>query len=142
MRQMRKIKFVMNFFAISVLSMLCVKAKAQATFNLDNTISGIKFYHQIVQCNGNNVVFLKFENTTTQNVTITFIQVFDTQIEKGVASFKGSKKLLLLPGIIMQEGCDDKVHPDFVLTASDVTPAYLAKILAFSFSNITVVTAQ
>ena len=142
MRKIRKMKFVLNFSAIFILSVLCIKATAQSSFNLDNTTSGIKLYHQIVQCNGSDVVFLKFENTTTQNVTITFIQVFDTQIEKGVASFKGSKKLLLLPGIIMQEGCDDKVHPDFVLTASDVTPAYLAKILAFSFSNITVVTAQ
>ena len=142
MRKIRKMKFVLNFSAIFILSVLCIKATAQSSFNLDNTTSGIKLYHQIVQCNGSDVVFLKFENTTTQNITISFNQVFDTQLEKGIVGFKGVKKILLLPGVTLQANCEDKTHPECIVTALDASPAYSAKLLAFSFANINVVTMQ
>lgn len=136
---MRKMKFVLNFFAISILSVLSVEVTAQTTFNLDNTINGIKFYHQIVQCNGSNVVFLKFENTTNQNVTISFNLVFDTQLEKGLSDFKSVKTILLKSGATLQTNCEDKSHPECIVTVLDASSAYLAKILAFSFANIIVV---
>ncbi|MGZ8544238.1 MAG: hypothetical protein ACXWV0_03035 [Flavisolibacter sp.] len=107
-------------------------------WQLDATIDGVSFYHSIVQCNGSNVVLLKFENKNNYPVKVTWKEVFTTQIETKKEGFSGSKELVLAKGTTLPVACSDAADKKKIIRSSDVSPAYVAEISAFEFSKITV----
>lgn len=136
---MKKMKFLLISFVVVALSIVTLKSQAQTNWTLDQTVGGVEFYHQITQCNGYTVVFLKFNNTTGHNVSISWKEVFDTQVETGVLGWRGPKQMILIPGTTLRDNCTDTNHPECLIVPLDVSPAYPALIRAFAFANITVV---
>ena len=131
---------------IILFSILCMTAsislKAQTNWTQDQTLNGVKCYHKIEQCNGVNVVFLKFDNTTNGILYISWKEVFNTQLENNIEGWKGVKQMTLAPGVTEQSNCSDNRTPSCLLVPLDASPAYPAVISNFSFSNLSVTSTQ
>lgn len=138
---MKKMKLVLTSFVLLTLSFLNLESQAQSNWTLDQSVKGVEFYHQLTQCDGNTVVFLKFKNTTNQNVLITWNEVFGTQLKTGVSGWKGSKQLVLSPGTTLQANCTDLTHPECLVVSLDIAPTHKSLIRSFAFANITVAKA-
>jgi hypothetical protein len=139
---MKTIKLLSISFVVLAMCLVSLKTQAQDNWRLDQTMEGIDFYHQIAQCNGDSVVFLKFVNSNSHNVSITWTEVFDTQTETGVLGFRGTRQIILTPGTTLQVDCADTNHPECLIVALDVTPTHKVVIRSFAFANITVVNLQ
>lgn len=134
---MKNMKLLSIF--LLVLCLMSIKSQAQDNWSYDQTVDGIDFYHQIAQCNGDSVVFLKFINSTNHNVLISWTGVFDTQTETGVLGWRGTKKMILTPGTTLQVDCADTNHPECLIGFFDVTPTHKVVIKSFAFAKIMVV---
>ena len=109
-----------------------------AEWILHSTIRNVDFYYRISDCNGNNVVFLKFNNRNGKEVKISWKEIFKTQFDTQKEGFKGTKQLSLPPGETAASDCASSSVKQCIVFASQVTPAYNAEIRQFSFKNITV----
>lgn len=137
---MKNMKLLSVF--LLVLCLIGIKSQAQDNWSHDQTADGIDFYHQIAQCNGDSVVFLKFVNSNSHNVSITWTEVFDTQTETGVLGFRGTRQIILTPGTTLQVDCADTNHSECLIVPLDVTPTHKVVIRSFAFANTTVVNSQ
>src|SRR5262245_57752092 len=75
---------------------------------LDTTVGNVDCYHQVTDCNGKKVVFLKFNNKNNYKVTITWKEVFVTkQVPQKQDGAFGQKQLVITPGETSQTDCTD-----------------------------------
>ncbi len=132
-----KIK-LLYLIALAIMTAASEKTNAQTLWTLSQTVSNVDFYYSMNVCASDTVVFLKFENNNTGNVTITWDEVFETQAGPGIVGFYGPKVLTLAPGITEQVDCVATIYPDCLILTSEVSPAYPAVILSFGFANVTV----
>ena len=105
---------------------------------LDKTVNHVDCYYLLTECGGKKVVLLKFNNKNTYKVKVTWKEVFDTQLQKGVAGFRGKKQLLIAPGETFASGCADSKNKELLVLPADVIPTYAAEIVAFEFNDIQV----
>lgn len=108
------------------------------TWVFDKTVQNVDLYHMITACEGQKVVFLKFNNRNMYKVKISWKEVFVTQMEKAREGFRGMKQLILPPGETAQSDCTDVKNKECLIVASQVSPAYPAEIIQFEFKNINV----
>ena len=123
-------------FALLLCCLLSLKLKAQTSWIADQTTGGISFYHRFSICNGDSVVLLKFINTTERALVVRWNELFNTQLETGISGWRGIKQLVLQPGVTSSENCDELLFPACVIKRTDISPAYKASFISFSFTNI------
>jgi hypothetical protein len=117
-------------------------ANKQAVINwkLDTTVNGVDFYHAIVDCNSEKVVFLKFHNKNNKATKVYWNESF--VVQKNTTQKQGpfkQKQLTLLPGEMSQTNCNQVRVKELLTYPDQTTPVYDAHILNFSFQNIKVV---
>ncbi len=109
----------------------------------DKSVGNVDFYHKISNCQGQNVVFLKFENNNKHNVKISWKEVFVTQQEEAKKEgFKSEKKLTLIPGQTEASGCEDTINKACIILPEQAFPTHKVAILQFEFKDITVNTSN
>jgi len=106
---------------------------------LDTTVEGVKCYYKFTTChNGEDtIIFLRFDNTNSNSVMISWEETFKTQKEESVVGIQGTKKMELSKGKTKNISCDNGesllyVHP------SDANQTYSVQILDFKFTNVKV----
>lgn len=119
-----------NLFAISTFS--------DEGWKLDKTVNNVNCYYKLIECNGLNTVFLKFDNKNKYSVKILWKEVFTTQAENSKEGSQGQKELILPTGITMPLSCTDEANKKNIILASQINPAYVAKIKQFEFKDISV----
>lgn len=112
-------------------------ASAQ-TWTLAQTIDSVDLFYSITTCGSDRVVFLKFVNNKSNNVTVNWSEVFDTQLAQNVTGYSSPKQLNIAPGVTKQANCSSTATPECIIRGGDVNPTYIAVILSFKFTNITV----
>lgn len=118
-----------------------IKATA-VDWQLDATVSEVKFYHAIITCDGAKAVLLRFDNQNKFPVSVSWREVFSTQMDVKVEGSKGLKELTIPTGVTMPSSCNDQALRLAVITKFDVQPHYIADILAFGYKDITVKKAK
>lgn len=108
---------------------------------LQQTVSNVDFYYMLANCDGKNVVLLKFNNKNNHKVKIAWKEVFTTQFEKGVEGINGQKQLIIDVGETFSAGCHDKKIQELIILPAQVKPTYLAQVQALAFKNISVTAA-
>ena len=110
-------------------------------WQLNATESGVKCYYRLTECNGQKLVFLKFENTNRKAVSISWNESFVAKEDKTAAkqSSFGIKEMELLPGIIEAVSCESAdMQGKLITRPRQTTPVYRANIISFSFTNVIV----
>jgi len=109
-------------------------------WQLDKTVNGVQFFYAIAACNGKNgdVVFLKMNNKNAYAVEVLWKEVFQTQMEKEVESYRGEKKIILQPGETFESDCSNATHKELLIIAQQAFPTYLATISKFNYKEISV----
>ncbi len=106
---------------------------------IDTTLNKVVFYHKLVLCGDKKAVLLKFDNQNGFNVNISWNETLGTKQLPGlIESTFGIKKLLIKPGIIAPTDCTDSQNSILVILPNSVNPTFIADILSFNFSNITI----
>ena len=129
----RTTKRLLLLFSLLLLS---IGSYAQG-YTLDTTSGGVECYHQLSQCNGNTVVMLKFNNTNTSSVTISWKQLFATTEFPAITQGYKDRQLVLAPGETVAIDCNDAAHIACIIGPDDVSPAYIAVITQFAFKDVT-----
>ena len=109
-----------------------------ADWILDTTVNGVEFYHSIQECNGKQVVLLKFNNKNSMPVKVSWKELFTTQVEAKAAGGAGQKELVIPKGVTVPASCTDAVNKKNIILSSEVSPAYVAQIKGFSYKDILV----
>lgn len=118
-----------------------IKQSGAAAINwkLDATLSGVEFYHAIMECNGRNVVFLRLNNKNNYKVAVSWKEEFATrQLENRTAGHSGRKQMVLFPGETLQENCSSTQCEDCLIVPEKAIPSYKADIIDFAYKDITV----
>jgi hypothetical protein len=105
---------------------------------LDASIGNVDFYHAITLCNGEKVVFLKFNNKNSYPVKANWKEVFKIKSGESKDGFNGKKELILAPGITTPNDCSDKANKKSIILPSEIDPALVTEILDFNFKEVTV----
>jgi hypothetical protein len=109
-----------------------------AAWILDTTVNGVEFYHSIQECNGKQVVLLKFNNKNSASVKVSWKELFTTQVEAKAPGGAGQKELVIPKGVTMPANCTDAVNKKNIILSSEVSPAYVAEIKGFAYKDILV----
>ncbi len=136
----------LNYFMILSFMFLCSNSFAQGRIHLpdkqgswvfDKTVSNVDMYHMIDECNGKNVIYLKFENKNKFKVQINWKEVFVTsQVAAKTESFDGEKKLLLPAGQVMTTYCGETINQACLILAEKAIPHYKADFRNFEFKDV------
>jgi len=110
----------------------------QVQWVLGQTVSNVNFYYSIETCGADTIVLLKFENTNSQPVTVSWNEQFDTQLYQQAIGYYGTKTLVLPTGITEDTNCASVTIPECIIFPNEVDPSYFAEIAAFSFVAINV----
>lgn len=125
-------------FTIIYINLFAISTYSDEGWKLDKTVNNVNCYYKLTECNGMDVVFLKFDNKNKYGVKISWKEVFTTQSENSKEGSQGRKELVLQSGITMPSGCTDGANKKNITLASQINPAYVAKIQKFEFKDITV----
>ena len=107
---------------------------------LDKSIDNVDFYYSITTCNGESVVFLKFDNKNTYDVKISWEESFiTTQVKEKRNGFNGVKNLVLHRGITAQEDCENIRYKECFILPVQVNPAYKPIVEVFEYKSIQVI---
>ncbi|NTW26472.1 MAG: hypothetical protein HGA37_17370 [Lentimicrobium sp.] len=105
----------------------------------DKSVSNVDLYYMIGECNGEKVIFLKFDNKNNYSVKITWIEAFtDKTFNSVVENFNGAKQLTLPPGVTSQDGCNAIAHPECLINMNTVDPTHPVDPLNLEFKDVTV----
>ncbi|WP_181304439.1 hypothetical protein [Rufibacter sp. XAAS-G3-1] len=104
-------------------------------------VKGVKIYYQINTCEKQSVVFLKFNNTNSKKVSVTWKEAFYTkQVPEEKDSHKGTKQLTLPPGETSQSDCSAVRIKECITFSHEAIPTYIADITEFKIKDIHVTT--
>jgi hypothetical protein len=147
---MKKV-FFKGISILGFLLLLAINAHAQARSDkkgwvFDKTVDGVDFYHKITNCEGNKLVFLKFENKNAFNVTVSWKETFIVEQEERFRTknsgkserFSAQKSLVLSPGIMFESDCLAAKHMELVARPIPLSPADETEVMQFSFMEIKV----
>ena len=122
--------FVSLAFSISAL------AQSSTEWILDATVSNVKCYHMITQCNGENAVLLKFENERSATTKISWDCTYTTNLSQPSVNPEGRQSIHLKWGVNAASDCAGG-NTVLYLKASHID-ASCTQISQFDFSNITI----
>ena len=135
-------KLYLAFFAILLMA-ASANASLQntttidSTWTLDTTVNNVDCYYKFIVCGNDNLVYLRFDNKNSSQVSITWIDVVSTQHEANVESFVGNKVLTLDVGESPEYTCSSSLNSTIVIP-SKIHPAYKASIAEYKFNVISV----
>jgi hypothetical protein len=135
---MKPIRKLLLAFIVLALATINERVQGQVTWTLSQTVSQVDCYYSLTVCDGKSAVFLKFVNNNAQSVTISWDEVFSTQMRTNAPGNPGAKQLFLPPGTTAPSGCADTGLPACIILGGDVSPTYVADISAFNFVNVSV----
>jgi hypothetical protein len=108
---------------------------------LEMSTGNVDLYYQIGECDGQKVIFMKFENRNNHEVEITWKEtVHDNFSKSHITGFYGEKQLVLAPGQLVQADCTSSICQECITRSVDVTPTHLVEIKEFSFTEVSVST--
>ena len=107
-------------------------------WKLDATINNVSFYHALSECNGRKIAFLKFDNKNNVTTSVSWKETVKTQLRAEEKAIRGEQRLSLPPGETFETSCAGTVCKACVILPEQVNPTYLAQIVDFSFTDITV----
>lgn len=135
-----KTKIITVLACITVLMLRAIEpANAQVAWTFSQTVNSVEFYYSIQECDGDNVVFLKFVNNNSGIVTANWTEVFDTQAGPGQVGHFGQRQMLLAPGVTAQTDCSAITCPECLIVCEEMMTTYKALINGFSLDDITVI---
>lgn len=119
---------------------LPAKQNSAAVWQLDATINGVQCYHQLADCDGKKVVFLKFTNKTNASVKLSWKEVFEKKYDKTLKTEGpfAEKQLKLAGGETVQADCNGVNNSNLIARPLQTTPVYEGEITKFNFKDIQV----
>jgi len=106
---------------------------------LERSTDNVDFYYRIGECDGQKVVFMKFENRNFHEIEISWKETIQDNVSKSqITGFYGEKHLLLAPGQVLQSDCSSSICQECITRPADVAPTHLVEIKEFSFSEVSV----
>lgn len=109
------------------------------SWTLQTTVENVNFYYQIVDCDDNSVILLKFDNKNDFDVKVYWKQIIGTeQVPNTTQESVQQFEVVLNSGVTAPEGCTDQTLENLVIMPFEVDPTYLAEITNFSFSSISI----
>ncbi|MGZ5247013.1 MAG: hypothetical protein ACXWV5_08230 [Flavitalea sp.] len=116
-----------------------VPSNAQNNWQLKKTVDGVQCYSAIVSCNGNPAVLLRFVNTNSSEVKVSWKDAFQIQeSEEKTEAFYGSRELNLPPGETSASGCTEVKNKKCLILPGDAIPTHKVTIKDFEFREISV----
>jgi hypothetical protein len=105
----------------------------------DGSMNNVDFYYRIAQCEGRQVVFLKFENRNEYHVEITWKEsFFDKIIGQRITGIYGQKQLVLTPGQVLEADCLSGDCKECITRSADVVHTHVVQIGEFNFLEVSV----
>ena len=106
---------------------------------LDKSVSNVDLYYKISECNGEKVIFLKFDNKNNYDVKVAWKEaVADKVFGNVVDCYNGDKQLTLSPGITVQEDCNSALFPECRINVKNAIPTHVADPSSLEFKDVTV----
>jgi hypothetical protein len=128
------------FLAVSIFGMTSFVTQSfgqSNTYTLSKVENGVECYYALADCNGMQVVLLKFNNRNTSPVTISWKSVFELE-EEGTRKNEQSteRQLVLQPGLTSVSDCESSTNRDLIVHAPQHSPVYQPKtISSFGFTE-------
>lgn len=107
-------------------------------WKLSTTVDGVQFYYAVDKCGDKNNVYLKLNNQNNYKVEVTWKELFTTQADQPSEGFSGQKRMVVAPGVIEANSCNESKNRSLLILPEDVSPAYEVQIKSFAFKNISV----
>jgi hypothetical protein len=105
----------------------------------DKSVSNVDLYYKISECNGEKVIFLKFDNKNDFSVKITWKEAIADKVFGNVVDCNyGEKQLTLPPGVTVQDGCSSISCPECQINVRTAIPTHEADPLNLEFKEVTV----
>jgi hypothetical protein len=99
----------------------------------------VDFYYKMGECNGEKVIYLKFENKNAYSVEVKWKEaISDKTFGTTVEGYYGEKQLTLAPGITSREDCSSGVNEQCLIKMSSVDPTFVVDPAGFEFKDISV----
>jgi hypothetical protein len=106
---------------------------------LDKSVGNVDLYYKISECNGEKVIFLKFDNKNTYSVKVAWKEaVTDKTFGKEVDCYYGEKNLTLAPGVTLQDGCGSVLVPECQINLKTAIPTHPVDPLNLEFKEVTI----
>ena len=106
---------------------------------LDKSVGNVDLYYKISECNGEKVIFLKFDNKNNYDVKVAWKEaVADKTSGKVVLCYYGEKNLTLSPGVKLQDGCGSVVSPECMINLKTAIPTHPVDPLNLEFNEVTI----
>lgn len=106
---------------------------------LKKSTGNVSLYYKIGECNGSDVIFLKFDNKNNYNVRITWKEsITDKANGAQIDNYKGQKELVLVPGVTQQDGCAGLNVEECVIRMTEVTPVRVVDPQELEFKDVKV----
>jgi len=108
-------------------------------WTLTKSAGKVDLFYKIGQCNGETVIFLKFDNKNDKSVTISWKEaVTDVKFGKTFEGQYGAKQLVLKPGITSSDNCSEASIGECVVRMTEIVPTFPAEPKSFEFKEVTV----
>jgi len=108
---------------------------------LERSTDNVDLYYRMGECDGQKVVFMKFENRNAHEIEISWKEIIQDNVSKRqLTGFYGEKHLVLAPGQVLQPDCSSNVCQECITRSADVAPTHRVEIIEFSFSEVSIST--
>jgi len=106
---------------------------------LNKSVGNVDLYYKISECNGEKVIFLKFDNKNNYSLKITWKEAIADKVFGNVVDCHyGEKQLTLPPGVTVQDGCSSISCPECQINMRTAIPTHEADPLNLEFKEVTV----
>jgi hypothetical protein len=106
---------------------------------LNKSVGNVDLFYKISECNGEKVIFLKFDNKNDYSVKITWKEAIADKVFGNVVDcHNGDKQLTLSPGITVQDDCTSALSPECRINVQNAIPTHVADPFGLEFKNVTV----
>ena len=106
---------------------------------LNKSVGNVDLYYKISDCNGEKVIFLKFDNKNNYDVKVAWKEaVADKTFGKVVECYYGEKQLTLAPGVTSQDGCGSVASPECLINLKTAIPTLPVDPLNLEFKDVNV----
>jgi len=104
------------------------------------TSSGnVDFYYKMAECNGEKVVFLKFDNKNNYTVKVSWKEaVMDKVFNKVTNAYYGQKEINLAPGVTGNDNCSSSGCAECMVGLTNFAATHAVDAQNFQFREITV----
>lgn len=129
-----------DHFAMPAEQLNAVEVSTEMTdWILERSTDNVDLYYRMGECDGQKVVFMKFENHNAHEIKITWKETIQDNVSKSqVTGFYGEKHLVLEPGQVLQSDCSSSICQECITRSADVAPTHLVEIKEFSFSEVSI----